>query len=558
MEAPKLPPDSLVHERYRVLRAIGQGGMGAVYEAVDERLGHRVALKQMLIEGEAADRAFEREARLLAALRHPALPAVSDFFTEHEGRFLVMQFIPGTSLADLARDPGGSLPVERVLQWAEELLGALEYLHGRQPPVLHRDIKPANLKLSDEGQIVLLDFGLAKGAREGTVTGPSIHGLTPQFAPLEQFQGSGTDPRSDLFSLAATIYRLLAGAGPVDAVSRASALATGLPDPLRPLAELNPAVPPRVERWIAAALALRPDDRPASAAAMRRELAEIRTSVPAESLPTLPWPATGRPDSPVTAAERPAAGAAHGPRPRSRWRLAAAGLAAAAVATLGLGVAAVAWLVNRDPAGATIRHVEGEGLEFRWPGTDLWTLSRGGERVALHSGSASRAVAPGRYRIEPNTDPVFAPVEFEVRAGSRTVVAPLAGNVDFRWPGSDLWVLWRGDRRVALASGSAIRFLAPGRYRIAPNTDAVFEPEEFEVRAGEKTLVAPPAGSFELRGPSKLWTLYRGDVTVALVPGGASRVVAAGRYRLGGSNRAQPPDAEFEVKAGAKTVVDLE
>ena len=165
---PKLAPETIVHDRYRIVRPIGQGGMGAVYEAVDQRLGHRVALKQMIVEGEVADRAFEREARLLAGLRHAALPVVSDFFSEAQGRFLVMQFIPGKTMAELAQERGEPFPVEQVLRWADELLRALEYLHGRTPPVLHRDIKPANLKLTGDGEVVLLDFGLAKGPGETT------------------------------------------------------------------------------------------------------------------------------------------------------------------------------------------------------------------------------------------------------------------------------------------------------------------------------------------------------------------------------------------------------
>src|SRR5262245_53618442 len=138
--------------------------MGAGYEGIDERLGHKVALKQTLVVGEAGERAFEREARVLAGVRHPALPAVTDFFAEERGRFLVMQHIPGKTLAELAEERGGPFPVSAVLAWADELLAALEYLHGRQPQVLHRDIKPSNLKLTAEGEVVLLDFGLAKGS----------------------------------------------------------------------------------------------------------------------------------------------------------------------------------------------------------------------------------------------------------------------------------------------------------------------------------------------------------------------------------------------------------
>ena len=137
----------VIQNRYRVVRQIGQGGFGAVYEAVDLRLNNRVALKQLLLVGEEVTRAFRREAELLANLRHPALPNVMDFFTDDTGQFLVMQYIPGDDLATLLAQRGAAFPVDETLHWADQLLGALHYLHTRTPPILHRDIKPQNLKL---------------------------------------------------------------------------------------------------------------------------------------------------------------------------------------------------------------------------------------------------------------------------------------------------------------------------------------------------------------------------------------------------------------------------
>src|SRR5918911_3535570 len=159
-----LPPGTFLQGRYRIVRPLGQGGMGAVYEALDERLHRAVALKETLVEGEELRRAFAREARLLANLNHPALPKVIDHFSEGAGQYLVMEFIAGADLAQLLSERGRPYPFETVLAWADELLDALEYLHGHEPPVIHRDIKPANLKLTPKGRVVLLDFGLAKGA----------------------------------------------------------------------------------------------------------------------------------------------------------------------------------------------------------------------------------------------------------------------------------------------------------------------------------------------------------------------------------------------------------
>jgi serine/threonine protein kinase len=269
-----LPPRTLLQERYRVARLIGRGGMGAVYEATDTRLKISVALKQTLVGGAQFRKAFQREALLLARLRHAALPIVTDYFVERDAQFLVMQFIPGLDLATQLSKRDDPLPVDDVLDWADQLLDALEYLHAQQPPVVHRDIKPQNLKLTSGGQIVLLDFGLAKGAaaQSQIVSSSSVFGFTPHYAPLEQIRGSGTSPRSDLYALAATLYHLVSGAPPISAMERAEASVNGLPDPLVPPHEVNPEIPPGISEALMQALALRTDARPESAAHMRAAL----------------------------------------------------------------------------------------------------------------------------------------------------------------------------------------------------------------------------------------------------------------------------------------------
>ena len=195
-----LAPDTLVQNRYLIVRLIGQGGMGAVYQAVDRRLGNTVALKQTLIGGAQFSRAFEREAQLLAGLRHPALPKVIDHFAGEAGQFLVMEFIPGNDLATMLAARGGPFPLEDMLRWSDQVLDALDYLHTQQPPLIHRDIKPQNMKVMPRGEIILLDFGLAKGSasQSSAPTTGSLFGYTPQYAPLEQIQGTGTDQRTDL------------------------------------------------------------------------------------------------------------------------------------------------------------------------------------------------------------------------------------------------------------------------------------------------------------------------------------------------------------------------
>jgi serine/threonine protein kinase len=270
-----LTSETILQGRYRIIRQLGQGGMGAVYEAVDTRLDTTVALKETLFSDERLRKQFEREARLLARLHHPALPRVSDHFAEGDGEFLVMQFIAGDDLAEMVARRKSPFPTDQVLNWADQLLDALDYLHTQTPQIIHRDIKPQNLKLTSRGQIILLDFGLAKGqvaevSRAGTTA--SIFGYTPNYAPLEQIQGLGTDPRSDIYALGATLYHLMTGVKPADALTRAAALVNSQPDPLKRANEVNGNIAPSVAAVMEKALAQNRDQRYTTAAEMRRVL----------------------------------------------------------------------------------------------------------------------------------------------------------------------------------------------------------------------------------------------------------------------------------------------
>ncbi|HEX8843096.1 MAG TPA: peptidylprolyl isomerase [Pyrinomonadaceae bacterium] len=276
-----LSPNALLQNRYLIVRPIGQGGMGAVYLAEDRRLGNMVALKETLFTDELLRKAFEREARLLASLHHPALPRVIDHFSEGAGQFLVMGFIPGEDLAEMLEKRGRAFPVEDVLIWADQLLDALDYLHTQEPPVIHRDIKPPNVKLMSRGQIILLDFGLAKGTPLQLThpTTASIFGYSRNYAPPEQVQGAGTDPRSDLYSLAATLYHLLTNRLPTDALSRASAFLDDAPDPLLPADEVDGEVPANVARILTRAMSLKREQRYSTASQMRDALRKERESL---------------------------------------------------------------------------------------------------------------------------------------------------------------------------------------------------------------------------------------------------------------------------------------
>jgi serine/threonine protein kinase len=273
-----LAPDTILQSRYRVVRHLGKGGMGAVYEAIDLRLGHTVALKQTLTNDEDQWKQFEREARLLAWLSHPALPRVSDYFTEGHRAFFVMQFVEGNDLAEIIAQQPGPLPRHAVVAWADQLLDALIYLHTHERQIIHRDIKPHNLKITRTGQIILLDFGLAKtqtADASGRVSCTSVFGYTPRYAPLEQIQDLGTSPQSDIYALGATLYHLLTGVKPPDALARATALVSARPNPLKPANEIIEAVGVELTAILTRAMAQNPDERYATAAEFREALRQI-------------------------------------------------------------------------------------------------------------------------------------------------------------------------------------------------------------------------------------------------------------------------------------------
>jgi serine/threonine protein kinase len=280
--------------------------MGAVFEAVDERLDTTVALKETFFADERLRKQFEREARLLARLHHPALPRVSDHFSEGGGQFLVMQFIGAEDLAEMIARRRGAFPEQQVLSWADQLLDALDYLHTQEPQIIHRDIKPQNLKFTARGQIILLDFGLAKGQASEVsrvTTSASIFGYTPNYAPLEQVQGMGTDPRSDIYALSATLYHLLTGTKPPDALTRAAAIVNAQADPLLPASEVNSAVSLETAKVLEKAMSQNREHRYSSAAAMRKALqgtGETATVSSRTEADTVLFPRSAPADAPVT------------------------------------------------------------------------------------------------------------------------------------------------------------------------------------------------------------------------------------------------------------------
>ncbi len=264
----------ILHARYRIRERIGQGGAGSIYLADDTRLeGRLCALKEVEYDRalpedirEEARQQFLREATILARLDHPNLPKVSDFFSSGPRDYLVMDYVPGEDLRTImleARRNKTFIPEEQVLKWAQQIGNALAYLHGLQPAIVHRDIKPSNLKMTPSGLIKLVDFGLVKVMspdEEMTITVIQGQG-TALYTPLEQYGSdeTHTDTRTDIYSYGATLYHLLTNEPPPDARKRFIQ-----PASLIAPRDINPNISPRTEKAVLWAMALHPDDRPAS------------------------------------------------------------------------------------------------------------------------------------------------------------------------------------------------------------------------------------------------------------------------------------------------------
>lgn len=261
-----LQPETILHERYRIIKLLGQGGMGAVYLAWDQTLETQMAIKSNFNPAPESANQFLREARLLAALRHPNLPRVTDYFVIEKEQFLVMDFVPGNDLNQGLKETGAQ-PLENVLAWAAQLADALNYMHSQTPPVTHRDIKPANIKLTPEGKAILVDFGIAKVDNVQAQTASGAEGYTPGYAPPEQYGEGRTGPYSDQFSLAATLYALLTAIKPADSIQRVLGKAT-----LHPARDLNPQIPAHISDALLKAMSLQPEDRFESVAAFQAAL----------------------------------------------------------------------------------------------------------------------------------------------------------------------------------------------------------------------------------------------------------------------------------------------
>ncbi len=305
-----LEQGQILRERYKVIRRLGQGGMGAVYEAHDNVFDTSVALKEVTIDlsnaldteaQEMTKLAFEREAKILAKISHETIPHVKDYFIEDDAQFLIMELVDGDDLAKLLKQRNAPFPIGTIIEWTDQLLDALDYLHGQEPPIIHRDIKPQNLKLTTRKKIKLLDFGIAKGTEStsaNTVTNQTFIAATLNYSPIEQMirvldptflavithkysnqveniLEQNADFRTDIFALGATLYHLATNKQPAEAVKRGIEVWDGDPDPLENPSKLNPEIPQEFSDFLLKSMQINRDHRYGSAAEMRNALEQI-------------------------------------------------------------------------------------------------------------------------------------------------------------------------------------------------------------------------------------------------------------------------------------------
>ena len=345
-------PQVLIADRYRLLRRVGSGGMGVVWEGWDERLERRVALKQLYRQSGASTREAElanqraiREARLTARLQHPHAVPVFDAVEQDGQLWLVMQFIPSITLAAVL-EHGGPLQAKEAAKVGAEVASALAAAHT--VGIVHRDVKPGNILIAEDGAALISDFGIARALGDATLTSSGmIHG-TPAYLAPEVARGSEANFASDVFSLGSTLYSALEGRPPFGTDDNTMALLHRVASGQFPPPQRSGPLTPVIMRM----LAIDPDVRP-SMGAVAESLARLPTrSPPAEQAPTVAALEAGPEEPDTPAALAPPSHDHQPPEPRRRRGLAAA---VAVVALIGIGIVVTALLVNdRRAANPTV------------------------------------------------------------------------------------------------------------------------------------------------------------------------------------------------------------
>jgi len=301
MSGEQLEPGTLLNDRYRILRVIGKGGMGTVYQAEHVRLDTILAVKEVRApkmadaDSQVLLEQCQHEARFLVRLHHPNLPQVTDAFLEDDRFYVVMEYIEGVTLEARERLAGaGGLMPSTVVEWALQIADVLAYLHGQSPPIIFRDLKPANVMIQADGRIRLIDFGIARRFQPGAVKDTNLLGSVG-YSPPEQFGRHQTDTRTDIYAFGATLHNLLTGKDPSHS-----------PFKFVPARTLNPAVPDRLSRLIDCCLRLDADARPQTIHEVAMELLALKESLPADAFEQAVPPA-------ASAAEPLVAGPPSGP-----------------------------------------------------------------------------------------------------------------------------------------------------------------------------------------------------------------------------------------------------
>jgi serine/threonine protein kinase len=327
-----IPPGTILRGRYRIERALGSGGFGHVYLAVDLQTSQPYAVKEYFVSGSGGQAQLQHEAQVLSHLHHANLPAFHEAFHERGRYFVVLSYIEGNDLTDLirvARQRNEAIPLARILGWIVAICDAVSFMHRQMPPIIHRDIKPDNIRIKSDGTAMLVDLGNAKTAADGARTLFFIrHQGTPGYAPQEQYPGgTGTDERSDIFALGGTLYFALTTHEPPNVSTRTQAMQQGQPDlpslqaqcaanpaaeapsadagrqfrsgsqraakpvqrNIRHLAQLNTLPPPlldQLNRIIMRAMAMRPRDRYQTVEELRNDLQKVVGALPQSTAPS--------------------------------------------------------------------------------------------------------------------------------------------------------------------------------------------------------------------------------------------------------------------------------
>lgn len=355
--------------RYRLVRQIGAGGMGRVFEAVDDRTGECAAVKLMFARAEVDPKAilrFQQEGSVLASLRHPNIVEVRGTFVEEYVSCIVMELLRGRPLAELLAD--GSLPLVRVKNLALQVLAGLAGAHERG--VVHRDVKPANVMVLEDDHVKVTDFGIARLVRSPTDTSLTSTGMTlgtPLYMAPEQVQGGSIDARADLYAVGAMMYQMVTGRVPFEADNPLAVAFMQVNDTPAPTRAYRPGVPDEWDALILRALAKAPADRFQSAVAMEKVLAALST-VEVE-LPSRAWVSGGAAGSPSVVATS---------RPAHRRRFSTGVLGLSALAAGGVLLLGAHLLPHRTTASALFHGPAAIAVDAR---NDVYVSDQGSNRI---------------------------------------------------------------------------------------------------------------------------------------------------------------------------------